>query len=109
MFVALLENSPESLSFKGHRGVTLAHLGRREEALESDQWLERVDRPFLRGAHTRWRAAIAAALGDRERAVRLLEQAYQEGMDLGHIHRRDPEWRPLHDYRPYQEFVRPRK
>ena len=51
---------------------------------------------------------IAAALGDREGAVRLLRQAYSEGMVLGTAQRREPEWRPLRDYGPYQEFVRPK-
>jgi hypothetical protein len=87
--------------------MALAHLGRREEALETDRWLEQLDHPFLRGAHTRWRAAIAVALGDRAGAVQLLEQAIQEGMELGYYHHRDPEWETLRDYRPYQELMRP--
>ena len=75
--------------------------------METDRWLEQLDLPFLRGAHTRWRAAIAAALGDRENAVRLLEQAYLEGMVLGIRHRQDPEWRSLQDYPPYLELMGP--
>ena len=76
--------------------------------MEISRWLEARDGRYLVGAHTKWRAAIAAALGDRAEAVRLLEQAFQEGMRLGHVHRRDPEWDSLEDYRPYQEFLRPR-
>jgi serine/threonine protein kinase/tetratricopeptide (TPR) repeat protein len=108
LFAALMAETPDNFDYRGFRGVALAHLGRRDEALETARWLEQLDRPYLRGAHTRWRAAIAAALGDREGAVRLLEQAYHEGMRLGHDHQREPEWRPLYDYRPYQESVRPR-
>ena len=43
-----------------------------------------------------------------DRTEKNKEQAYQEGMVLGHYYGRDPEWRPLYDYRPYQEFVRAR-
>jgi tetratricopeptide (TPR) repeat protein len=109
LFSALIAEAPTNVEYRGFRGVALAHLGRREEALETARWLERLDRPFLSGAHTRWRAAIAATLGDREGAVRLLEQAYHEGMRLGHDHRREPEWETLRDYRPYEEFVRPKE
>ncbi len=108
LFEALSEEFPDSLDFRGHRGVALVHLGRDEEALETVRWLEALDGRYLVGAHTRWRAAIAAALGDRVEAVRLLEQAFQEGMRLGHFHRREQEWDVLEDYRPYQDFLRPR-
>lgn len=108
LFAALIEAQPNNFSHRGYRGVALAHLGRHQEALETARWLDQLDRPYLRGANTRWRAAIATALGDRETAVRLLQQAYDEGMTLSHAFRRDPEWRPLYGYRPYQEFVRAR-
>jgi len=108
LFEALSEEFPDSLDFRGHRAVALVHLGRDEEALEISHWLEALDGRYLVGAHTRWRAAIAAALGERVEAVRLLEQAYEEGMRLGHFHRREQEWDSLEDYRPYQDFLRPR-
>jgi tetratricopeptide (TPR) repeat protein/TolB-like protein len=108
LFEALSAEFPDSLDLRGYRGVALVHLGRDEEALEISRWLEALDGRYLVGAHTRWRAAIAAALGDRVGAVRLLEQAYQEGMRLGHFHRREQEWDVLEDYRPYQDFLRPR-
>lgn len=45
--------------------------------------------------------------GGRERAVRLLQEAYGEGMYLGYEHNRDPEWETLQDYRPYRELMGP--
>ncbi|UCG86061.1 MAG: tetratricopeptide repeat protein, partial [Gemmatimonadota bacterium] len=107
LFAALIEAQPNNISHRGHRGVALAHLGRREEALEVDRWLAELEWPYMQGAHTRWRAAIAAALGDRIGAVQLLQQAYQEGMRLGFFHYRDPEWESLRDYRAYQELLTP--
>jgi len=107
LFATLIEEQPNNFNHRGYRGVVLAHLGRREEALEIDRWLAELERPYMQGAHTRWRAAIAAALGDRIGAVRLLQQAYQEGMRLGFFHYRDPEWESLRDYRAYQELLAP--
>jgi tetratricopeptide (TPR) repeat protein len=115
LFAALLERVPSNFPAerlivpRGHRGVTLAHLGHHDEALEVERWLAQLDRPYLRGANTRWRAAIHAALGDRQEAVRLLQQAYSEKMPLGTAQRREPEWRTLRDYGPYREFVRPKE
>jgi tetratricopeptide (TPR) repeat protein/TolB-like protein len=108
LFEALSREAPDNVDYRGIRGVALVHLGRTDEAMEISRWLEARDGRYLVGMHTKWRAAIAAALGDRAEAVRLLEQAFQEGMRLGHFHRREPEWDSLEDYRPYQEFLRPR-
>jgi tetratricopeptide (TPR) repeat protein/TolB-like protein len=108
LFAALIEDAPHNFEYRGYRGVALANLGRRAEALEIDRWLAQLDLPFLmRAEGTQWRAAIAAALGDRIGAVQLLQQAYQEGMQLGYLHHRDPEWESLRDYRAYQEFLTP--
>jgi tetratricopeptide (TPR) repeat protein len=108
LFAALIAESPDNVDYRGPRGVALAHLGRREEALETERWLAQLDRPFLLGDNTRWRAAIAAALGDRDGAVRLLQQAIAEGVTHGTWQHRDPEWETLREYRPYQELMRPR-
>ncbi len=114
LFAALIADAPDNVDYRdyvdyrGIRGVALAHLGRREEVLEVDNWLQELDRPYLRGSKTRWRAAIAAALGDRDRAVRLLQQAIREGVTHRIWQHRDPEWEPLRDYPPSQELMRPK-
>jgi tetratricopeptide (TPR) repeat protein len=108
LFGALIRDEPYNFEYRGYRGAALAHLGRREEALEIDRWLEQLDLPFLVQAQvTRWRAAIAAALGDRILAVQLLGNAYDQGMHLGYFHHREPEWESLRDYRAYQELLTP--
>jgi DNA-binding SARP family transcriptional activator/TolB-like protein len=108
LLAALIGDEPENVDYRGFRGVTLAHLGRTVEAMEADHWLAETDQPYLRGLNTRWRAAIAAALGDRALAVRLLQQAIDEGVAHGIWQHRDPEWEPLRDYRPWQELMRPK-
>ena len=58
---------------------------------------------------TVWRAYIAAALGDREQAVELLREAFDQGGTgfMGGWHRTG-QLQPLRDYPPYQEFMRPK-
>ncbi len=108
LFAALCADAPDNLDYRGYRAVALAHVGRREESLETERWLAQLDRPFLLGDNIRWRAAIAAALGDRDGAVRLLQQAIAEGVTYGMWYHRDPEWEPLRDYPPFQELIRPK-
>ena len=47
-----------------------------------DERLRDARRPFLMGAHHRWRASIAAAEGRTEEAVRLLDLAVRQGHRL---------------------------
>jgi hypothetical protein len=46
-----------------------------------DTELAALDEPYLLGAQTVWRARIAAVLGENDRALRLLRQAFSEGQD----------------------------
>ena len=48
-----------------------------------------------------------AALGDKADAVRLLQQAFGEGSAFGVGMHCDPELRPLWDYEPFNEFLKP--
>jgi tRNA A-37 threonylcarbamoyl transferase component Bud32/tetratricopeptide (TPR) repeat protein len=105
----LSEEFPENLSYRGHVGVVAACRGDREEALEISEWLETLDRPYLRGTNTMWRSRIAAALGDGENAVALLRQARAEGREP--FPAGDSFWvtfESLRDYPPFQELIRPK-
>ncbi len=75
IFRALAQEFPNDVRYRGWLGILAAKTGRLNEASETDAQLADWDQPFTRGANTYWRAAIAAALGDHERAVRLLAQA----------------------------------
>lgn len=90
-------------------GLVAALRGNAAEARAIQQWLAEVDRPFQFGAHTYQRAQIAALLGDADEAVRLLRQAWQQG--LAHIWEavhRDPEFDGIRRNPAFREFVRPK-
>ncbi len=63
--------------------------------------------PYLFGWHTFWRARIAALLGEKEQAVRLLREAHNQGVQFIRFHN-DMDLEPLHDYPPFKEFKKPK-
>ena len=80
--------------------------------LTVDEQLAAVDRTYLLGFHTYWRGRIAAVLGDRESAVRLLREAIAAGSPYyrGSQYRFHSviDFESLVDYPSYQELVRPK-
>ncbi|HUV06387.1 MAG TPA: tetratricopeptide repeat protein [Spirochaetia bacterium] len=76
IFEELTVEDPESIEYKGYLGALAACRGDREGALRFFEELEKTNRPYLFGGQTYQRACIAALLGDRERAVALLKEAF---------------------------------
>ncbi len=58
--------------------------------------------------HSYGLAQIAAALGDRERAVELLRQAAEHMLEPVMWFHVNPYLEPLWDYPPFQELIRPK-
>ncbi len=95
----------------GSLGVMLAVNGDREGALEMSRRLGQLDPGtfpllILRGEPSRRRAYIALHLGDRQRAVELLERAFAEGLHFDadyHV-----EFQSLWGYPPFEELMRPK-
>ena len=102
---------------------TLAVLGRlaayRGDARTAERFadsLAGVRGPYLRGQHTHARAQIAAILGQREKAVRLLRDAMAQGVEvntyrpmrLGSVNHALPEFQSLRGYGPFEDLLRPR-
>jgi tetratricopeptide (TPR) repeat protein len=108
LYRQLRAEQPETVSRLGYLGVIAARSGRTAEARAIDDSLAAWDRSYSRGQHTRYRVGIAAWLGERERAVALLRQAFREGQPFGVSLHRYPMLQPLWDYEPFQEFLRPR-
>jgi serine/threonine protein kinase len=67
-----------------------------------------LERPYLFGEHLYWRACIAAHLGEKERAVALLKEAFSQGRTYGVNLHRDINLEPLWDYQPFKELLRPK-
>ena len=95
--------------FLGLAGCALARLGRTGEARRAEAGIAALRDPYLFGENTYHRAAIAAQLGEKDRAVALLGQAFAEGSSYY-----NEEWHldlnlePLRGYGPYEELVKPR-
>jgi hypothetical protein len=85
-----------------HLGVVAARMGDRSEAL-------RISRLKAVATHPSGPAYIAAELGERERAVDLLRDAFSKGVSgLSLNLHRDDYYRRLWDYPPFQELIRPK-
>jgi predicted Zn-dependent protease len=94
----------QNVAYRGQLGVLAARQGRRDDAERIAAGLRDLDRPYLRGIHTLWRARIAALLGERDTALGLLREAIAQGQPFGlWLHaddsfeslRRDPVFREL--------------
>ncbi len=94
--------------YRGTRGFFAAMAGDTAQARTDAEWLTTLDRPYLHGVNTLGRAIIAGALGEREEAVRLLRQAFSEGVVYGWYLTWDSAFLPLRDYPPLQELIRPK-
>ncbi len=91
----------------GRLGTLGARRGDRKEALRFSGLLENLDRPYIWGEHTLHKAIIAAQLGEKELAVRLLHEAHAQGVGYYFFHNK-MDLEPLYDYPPFQEFIKPK-
>jgi DNA-binding SARP family transcriptional activator/tetratricopeptide (TPR) repeat protein/TolB-like protein len=111
-YSAALVHAPQSPLLLGRLGTAEAHLGNRSEAGRLDASLAAFSGPYLFGSHTYARARIAAALGDRARAVELLRTAWTEGRPIAFDDREnedvhsDPEFATLVGFLPYETLMR---
>jgi hypothetical protein len=67
-----------------------------------------IQRRCLFGAQTWWRGAILGALGEREVAVRLLEQSFAAGQGKSGLHYILP-IRSLRGYSPFEALLTPER
>jgi tetratricopeptide (TPR) repeat protein len=104
-FAELQERRPDDVDVAGFLGAIAA---RTKRAADAGQFAERLKNPppYTRGRNTVWRARMVALQGERELAVRLLEQAYSEGSGLGIWLHRDFDLATLRGYPAYEEFAR---
>jgi tetratricopeptide (TPR) repeat protein len=75
---------------------------------EIDRWLREMTDPYIRGANTEARARLAALLGRREEAVRLLRDANAEGQGFTLGYHAQFEFATLRGFEPFEEWLRPK-
>ena len=94
------------LDAAGNLALTQVVRGDRGRARAVAESLGTLRRPWLFGANTFWHAAILGALGDRDQAVQLLQQARREGQAMHSWHYVGA-LDALHGYAPFEALVRP--
>jgi hypothetical protein len=114
VFAAFAADTDDSFVL-GRLGTIAARTGDRVGAERFAARLAALQRPYLQGQHTGWRAHIAAVLGDSATAVSLLRTALREGRPVifpeavamvGNIHT-DPDLATLRGYPPFQALATP--
>jgi hypothetical protein len=108
VFEELSRQEPAHINVLGYLGVLAARLGDVEVALRIGGLLSGTARPGDFGRDFYWQGCIAAQLGERERAMTLLSEAYARGRIFTVSLHRDMDLEPLRDYPPFQEFMRPK-
>ncbi len=103
----LLKEDPENVNYLRMCGALAARMGDREEALRISKKLEEIKRPYLWGSTSYHRACIASLLGEKEAAVRLLQEAVSQGREYRYLYE-DMDLAPLRDYPPFKELIRPK-
>ncbi len=105
LFERLALEAPSSGDAQVYLGVLAARRGDRKAALEVEKKLSGFDAPGMFGRHVYWQARIAAQLGDRERAVALLREAYARGHPFSVLLHRDMDLEPLRGDPAYEQFM----
>ncbi len=109
VYEQLAQDYPDRIFYQGALGTIAAWLGEREEALRISETLIGKAGPYAFGVEFYFQADIAALLGDRDRAMSLLRDAFAKGFAYSAFNpHADMDLESLRDYEPYQELVRPK-
>ena len=104
----LASQFPQNAEYRGRLAVLAARRGNRAAALRRDLELQQGTRPYLFGRETAWRARVAAQLGDKDGAVRLLVRAFARGHAYGVELHADPDLEPLRTHEGFRRLLRPK-
>jgi hypothetical protein len=105
---ALLAENPDDINLHGWVGTLAARLGDAAQARRMEAELAALTGPYLYGAPAFLRACIAAQLGEKDRALALLRDAFAQGREFSDETHRDPDLEPLWGYPPNEELMRPK-
>jgi hypothetical protein len=103
-----VEDNPDNIEFRALRGFVSVRAGDSTIARRDAEWLEQLDRPYLRGSNTFWRSVIIGALGNHDEAVALIHQAFSEGREYMWWMPVTMEFSALRDNPEFQELMRPK-
>jgi tetratricopeptide (TPR) repeat protein len=104
----LRSEKPDDIDYLGYGGALAARRGDKEDALKISEELKKIDRPFIFGEQTYWRARIAALLGMKEEAVELLRQSFSQGKYYDVFIIQEADLDPLRDFAPFKELMKPK-
>ena len=108
------EDPPGAIRWKGLRAFAAYRAGDMATGSRLENELRRLDRPYLLGEDTFYLAALAAARGDKDRAVELLGEAISEGYSedvvspASYSFHRAVQLAPLLGYPPFEVLTRPK-
>jgi tetratricopeptide (TPR) repeat protein/predicted Ser/Thr protein kinase len=105
VFAKVAASAKSSIDARSEIGVIAARRGDVKAARTMIDELARFNRPYVRGAHTLGRARIVAALGERERTIDLLREAFAEGQPLAWPLHADYAFEALRGYAPFDELT----
>jgi DNA-binding SARP family transcriptional activator/TolB-like protein len=106
--LAVVARDTARIDAAGYLALAQLARGDRASARAAADSLGALDRPWLFGAHTFWRAAILGALGERDLAVQLLQQASREGQHMQQWHFMTA-LDSLRGYAGFEALVRPKQ
>ncbi|MCK5148980.1 hypothetical protein KAR48_19650 [bacterium] len=107
IFRERLRKYPDSITSMGYLGVIAARRNNREDAERFYSALYGIDRPYSRGNHLLWCAKISALLGDKQRTVRVMKTAFDQGLMFGVSLLIDIDFESMWDYAPWHELMKP--
>jgi tetratricopeptide (TPR) repeat protein len=106
--VRLIEAQPNDRNLTGWLAVVTAMKGDEERAKRILRDLPANDDPDGPAWKLYWGAAVEAHLGDSDRAVALLAEAFSNGVQYDIVALGPEDFQPLWDYPPYQEMMKPK-
>jgi len=107
-FRDLASTLPGDMDLTGALGVVSARRGDSAAARRFSDSLSALTDRGDAGRALYWQARIGSLLGERERAVSLLREAYTRGRYVWMPVHRDMDFEPLRDYPPFRQFLRSR-
>ena len=108
VFAELAAENADKVAYLGKLGTLAVRLGDEGRAREIFNSLRQMDPLFLEGEHTYWCACISALLGERDLAVAMLKESWDQGMPFPDIKWRDMDLEPLGDSPHFQEMIKPK-